>query len=225
MFDIIQKITTKKHWYDNGKKFSEKVHHNPMYYLCDICNIISEQKIKDMPKINNSVLTTNISNDIYAHTKTKEQVLKNYTNFSPVDKVLCWGSLFDSLLNFFQRNAYRTEQQQSKYLLVFKDEKSKQLFSSLMEEATKLISVIYPEDYDENFGGILLVRYPKEYKPKPKTNYISENYVSDEQICAIKKLHGIFRSITSFFWFIDCKNNTFDIKTYITNQNQHGKIH
>ena len=225
MSNFIRTLITKKHWYDNGKKISEKIHYNPIYYICDICNIISEQKIKDMPKTNNSVLTTNISNDIYAHTKTKEQVLKNYTNFSPVDKVLCWGSLFDSLLNFFQRNAYRTEQQQLKYFLVFKNEKSKEHFLSLMQEATKLLSVIYPEDYDENFGGVLLIQYPREYKQKPQTNRISQNFVSDEQINAIKQLQGIFRSITSFFWFIDCTNNTFDVKAYIANQNQQSKIH
>lgn len=225
MSNFFQMLVTKKHWYDNGKNFSKKIPSNPMYYICDICNIIASQKIKDIPQTNNTELTTNVSNDIYTHIKTKEPVLKDYTNLSPVDKVLCWGSLFDSFLNFFQKNAYRTEQNQSKYLLVFKDEKSKQLFSSLITEATKLIPVIYPEDYDENFGGVLLIRYPREYKTKQKTNHISENYVSDEQICAIKKLHGIFRSITSFFWFIDCKNNSFDIKAYIANQNQHGKIH
>ena len=113
---------------------------------------------------------------------------------------------------------YIVAKEQPKYGLVFKNDSARHSFDILVEEAKKLLPVLYsPETYtnsiiinsyfeeDEYFENFKIKKF-KKINPN-KENIFYQQLITDEQLSAYEKLKGIILTIVSLFYYIERKSN------------------
>jgi len=210
---------------------------SPRYYLDTLYALIAMGQIPkamqhkdDFRNINMKNIATIIDKIITDDYKSERMVFKKYNEETPINKVLIWGTMFNTLLKFFadttpqdyERYGYINKEDYKKipkryrdaikkhkdgYIIVakrsaapklslmFENDNNEKQFNDLINEAKKLVPVIYTVNKNV-------------YWATPSTlSQRRQKFVSNEQIAAIKRLRTIFENIIDLVVFIKTKSN------------------
>ena len=276
MTNCLNGIMLKFDQYKNGKD-SIITYTNPEYYLQSLQVLFervttpkqmqNKDKFRQLGQLDIHNYTEQIIREVRYYTAQKTLFLNEYDKASPQNKVIYWGALFDSLLNFFIDNSLVGAQE---YKIISKSEydqmpkryrsavkkydndytisstsKSKMTlectddtaFIRLANEAEKLIKKIYnskqittgnlieyQSGYDEDGNPWWFEKYECiNVAVKSSASRFQQQFVTDEQISAIRRLRTIFTNIAEMTYFVQHKSNAKDIiweyETAKSNQN------